>query len=159
MAEVNNRTLRLNATELKEMTKWPDPMIEEFLSLLDNLNNLIQSNNTITTVVDETEQLGTEVQGQIGWVISRMRAMGRHIDAVEELVAHPTVASRDDRVGVVAGRLARADGPHLRLDLLDLALRSPGLHQCTSPAGGRSISQPIPATLARHNTPVFRGEL
>jgi len=87
MAEVNNRTLRLNATELKEMTKWPDPMIEEFLSLLDNLNNLILSNNTITTVVDETEQLGTEVQGQVGWVISRMRAMGRHIDAVEELVA------------------------------------------------------------------------
>ena len=87
MAEVNNRTLRLSAIELKEMTKWPDPMIEEFLSLLDNLNSLIVSNNTITTIVDETVQVSTEGQGQIGWIISRMKNLGKDIAAVEQLVA------------------------------------------------------------------------
>jgi len=87
MAEVKNRTLRLSAPELKEMTDWPDPMIEEFLSLLDNLNSLIVSNNDITETVDDDQSLTIDTLGQIGWLTSRMRAMGNHIAAVEELVA------------------------------------------------------------------------
>tara|TARA_R110000803_G_scaffold166755_2_gene230017 strand:- start:866 stop:1216 length:351 start_codon:yes stop_codon:yes gene_type:complete len=87
MAEVTNRTLRLSAPELKEMTDWPDPMIEEFLSLLDSLNNLVISNNAINTVVIEGEGLDSETQGQIGWIISRMRRISKNVAAVEELVA------------------------------------------------------------------------
>jgi len=41
------RSLNLNATEIREMTKWPDPMIEEFLSVLGNIT-------TIATAVDTT---------------------------------------------------------------------------------------------------------
>ena len=87
MAEVVNRTLRLNASELREMTGWPEAMIEEFLSLLDNLNSVIISNNSTVTVVEETSEIASAADGQIGWIISRMRDLGKDIAAVEELVA------------------------------------------------------------------------
>ncbi len=87
MAEVKNRSLRLSAANLQQLTGWPDPVIEEFLALLDNVNNVIVSNNEITVVVDEGKALAAQAEAGLGWVRARLRDAILQIEDNEALAA------------------------------------------------------------------------
>lgn len=43
--EVENRELQLSAEELRQMTDWPDPLIEEFLALIQGIVQITQNTN------------------------------------------------------------------------------------------------------------------
>lgn len=61
MADIgNNGALKLSATDLKNLTNWTDPVIQEFLSLTKTMSEIIiisnTTNNYLTTVMSQEGQ-------------------------------------------------------------------------------------------------------
>lgn len=61
----NPESLDLSADELRELTKWPDSVIEEFLSFSRTVNIFIAR-------VDALEQLVQSHEAELGYLRSRL---------------------------------------------------------------------------------------
>ena len=61
------RGLVLSAYEIKELTDWPDAMVEDYLNILENLI-------TLSSGIDESEAAGTAPQSQSVAILYDLRA-------------------------------------------------------------------------------------
>lgn len=78
MADFTSATaLNLDASELRRLTKWPDPVIEEFLSLQGSISNVI---NNINIVINNI----TGVQGDVNLSIAKNAALARVVDNLNQ---------------------------------------------------------------------------
>lgn len=96
MADLITATaLSLDASELRKLTGWPNPVIEEFLSLQGSISNVI---NNINIVINNI----TGVQGDVNMSLAKNAALSRALNnlkqeesALEHLVASESSNRRD----------------------------------------------------------------
>ena len=96
MADLITATaLSLDASELRKLTGWPDPIIEEFLSLQRSLMNVV---NNINIVINNV----SGVQGDINLSLAKNTELARRVNGIVEegyalthLVANESANRRD----------------------------------------------------------------
>lgn len=96
MADFTSATaLNLDASELRRLTKWPDPVIEEFLSLQGSISNAI---NNINIVINNINS----VQGDVNLSLAKNSALARSLGnltqqnaALASLISAAAATGRD----------------------------------------------------------------
>lgn len=70
-------TLQLDASELRKLTKWPDPVIEEFLSLQRSVMSVV---NNINVVINNV----TSVTGDINLNLAKISTLSKEFDNAKQ---------------------------------------------------------------------------
>jgi len=83
--------LVLSATEVQKLTKWTDPMVEDYLNILRNLVNIAQDVDIINDreiIFDaKASQLLAALQGEVRRNQGRLTLNSRLINNLEQIVA------------------------------------------------------------------------
>lgn len=87
--------LQLDASELRKLTKWPDPVIEEFLSLQRSVSSVV---NNINIIINNT----SSVTGDINLSLAKNTALAKELAnmlneqaAIAQLVSNESASRRD----------------------------------------------------------------
>lgn len=91
-------SLKLSATELRQMTKWPDAVVLEFLSLQQQVGSII---NNITNITNITGEGSTQLN------LAQINNLNRALTALQE--AQTAFDSLPARIAGVERNLERAD--------------------------------------------------
>ncbi|MCP4632833.1 MAG: hypothetical protein GY855_07885, partial [candidate division Zixibacteria bacterium] len=60
------RGLLLNASELKNISGWPDALVEDYLNIIENIITVATAVDTETDNVDDIKQVIEGLDGRIG---------------------------------------------------------------------------------------------
>lgn len=106
---VETLRLALNAADVRELTHWPDPMIEDYIQILSDLNQIINElNQALTDIVDlfaDTANMNSDLQG-VRAIVSQARAKINSLDRTVLDVAE-RADNLDQHGADLMGRVAR----------------------------------------------------
>lgn len=110
----NIRGLVLSANEVKQLTGWPDAMVEDYLNILDSLISLAESIDDSDTDTSDIEQSIASLNGSVSvntaLINQVLTSLNARIDETDEGLANALqnlfeIASRIGRIEVINNRL------------------------------------------------------
>lgn len=96
MGELLNRlnSLVLSATEVRDLTGWSDPMIEDYLNILRNILEITEVVESETNGSDESKQLLTENSALISKLYARVNRLDEKPFEIEIITEDFTTSKR-----------------------------------------------------------------
>ena len=83
--EAELRGLLLNAVELKEISGWPEALVEDYLNIIENIINMATAVDIdIIDLVDTNNQIAT-LQGNVGKLMARINNIIKMIENILQL--------------------------------------------------------------------------
>ncbi len=97
------RGLLLNASELKNISGWPDALVEDYLNIIENIITVATAVDTETDNVDDIKQVIEGLDGRIG----KLKAMINRIDIDNVQIATNTqdIINIDNIINVYSGTI------------------------------------------------------
>ncbi len=88
-------SLQLSAFELRNLTKWPDPVIQEFLSLQAGVQNITENINIVINNIDLVMGAGSQTLSWINQLRGTIALLQEQAAATDSLVSKIAANKRD----------------------------------------------------------------
>ena len=95
MADINSTALQLSADELRSLTKWPDSVIIEFLSLTGAVSDITNNINIVINNVDSVMTMEAQNLPMIQALRNAQASIQQQVDSLNAIPAKVAGIRRD----------------------------------------------------------------